>query len=266
MSDQSSNQDRPLISGQVGSWLGILAFVFVAIFAIAYAYLVFSPKTNSDVERRIAEKALRADTESKAKGLISANGVNADGTYRVSIDTAVALMAADPELANKLRSYAAPGPAAPQPVTVKPDSVKPESPKVDSAKVESIKVDEEVMKRGLAVYSRTCIACHQANGKGIAPVFPPLAESPIVNGDATLPIKFILHGLVGPVTVAGTTYNGVMSAVAGVSDQDISDVLTYVRASFGNNSGPVSVSQVKAVREANATRSTPWTTDELGLK
>jgi mono/diheme cytochrome c family protein len=87
-----------------------------------------------------------------------------------------------------------------------------------------------------------------------------------VNGDATLPIKFILHGLMGPVTVAGTTYTSMMPAVAGVSDQDISDVLTYVRANFGNNSGPVTVEQVKAVRDANASRNTPWTTAELGLK
>lgn len=252
MSDNSSNGDRPLIPGQVASWLGILAFVFVAIFAIAYAYVAFSPKTNSDAERRIAEKALRADTESKAKGLISATGLNSDGTYRVPVEAAISLIASDPDLVNKMRSYAAPGPSAPQPVVVKADA-----PKV---------ADEETMKRGLAVYSRTCVACHQPTGKGLAPVFPPLAESPIVNGDATLPIKFILHGLMGPVTVAGTTYNSMMPAVAGVNDQEISDVLTYVRASFGNNSGPVSVEQVKAVRDANASRNTPWTTAELGLK
>jgi mono/diheme cytochrome c family protein len=57
-----------------------------------------------------------------------------------------------------------------------------------------------------------------------------------------------------------------MPAVAGLNDQDISDVTTYVRASFGNNSSPVSVEQVKAVRDANASRNTPWTTAELGLK
>jgi mono/diheme cytochrome c family protein len=252
MSENSSNGDRPLISGQVASWLGILAFVFVAIFAIAYAYVAFSPKTNSDAERRIAEKALRADTESKAKGLISATALNNDGTYRVPVEVAMSLIAADPELVSKMRSYAAPGPAAPKPVSVK----------VDAPKV----ADEETLKRGLAVYSRTCIACHQPTGKGLAPVFPPLAESPIVNGDASLPIKFILHGLMGPVTVAGSTYNSMMPAVAGVTDQDISDVLTYVRANFGNNASPVTVDQVKAVREANASRNTPWTTSELGLK
>jgi len=252
MSNHSSNGNRPLIPAQVASWLGILAFVFVAIFAIAYAYVAFSPKTNSDTERRLAEKALRADTESKAKGLISDTGLNSDGTYRVPVEAAMSLIAANSDLVIKMRSYAAPGPSAPQPVTAKADV-----PKV---------ADEETMKRGLAVYSRTCIACHQPTGKGLAPVFPPLAEAPIVNGDATLPIKFILHGLMGPVTVAGTTYTSMMPPVAGLNDQEISDVLTYVRASFGNNSGSVAVEQVKAVRDANASRNTPWTTAELGLK
>ncbi|NBV78803.1 MAG: cytochrome c [Verrucomicrobia bacterium] len=122
------------------------------------------------------------------------------------------------------------------------------------------------MKRGLAVYSRTCIACHQPTGKGLAPVFPSIAATPIVNGDASLPIKFILHGLMGPITVDGVTYNSMMPPVAGVSDQDIADVLTYVRQSFGNKSNPVTVDQVKAVRAANAARTAPWNTAELGLK
>ncbi|NBV38690.1 MAG: cytochrome c [Verrucomicrobia bacterium] len=129
-----------------------------------------------------------------------------------------------------------------------------------------VKADDETMKRGLAVYSRTCIACHQANGMGLAPVFPPLANSSIAVGDATLPIKFILHGLMGPLTVGGTTYNSMMPAVAGVNDQEIADVLTYVRQSFGNQGTLVTPDQVKAVREANASRTTPWTTTELGLK
>jgi mono/diheme cytochrome c family protein len=57
-----------------------------------------------------------------------------------------------------------------------------------------------------------------------------------------------------------------MPPVAGVTDQDIADVLTYVRQSFGNKGNPVTVTQVKAIHDANAARTTPWTTAELGLK
>ena len=122
------------------------------------------------------------------------------------------------------------------------------------------------MKRGATVYARTCIACHQPTGMGLPPVFPPLAKAPIAVGNPELPIKFILQGLMGPITVGGTTFNSMMPPVPGVNDQDIADVLTYVRQSFGNKGNPVSVDQVKAVRAATAGRTAPWTTAELGLK
>ena len=122
------------------------------------------------------------------------------------------------------------------------------------------------MKRGAAVYARTCIACHQPTGLGLPPVFPPLANAPIVAGNPELPVKFILQGLMGPITVNGMTYNSMMPPVAGVSDADIADVLTYVRQSFGNQANAVTADQVKAIRAANAARTAPWTTAELGLK
>ena len=122
------------------------------------------------------------------------------------------------------------------------------------------------MKRGAAVYARTCIACHQPTGMGLPPVFPPIANAPIVVGNPELPIKFILQGLMGPITVNGTTYNSMMPPVAGVTDADVADVLTYVRQSFGNKGNPVSADQVKAVRAATAGRTAMWTTAELGLK
>jgi mono/diheme cytochrome c family protein len=249
MSEHPSNGSRALLPGQVKSWLGIVAFVLVAVAVLAFAFVAIRPATNSDRDRRTAQKALRADTESKAKALLTDAAKNADGTYRLPVADAMAVIAANPKvLADMRKSAAAPAPA----------------PASESAAF--VKADDEQMKRGLAVYSRTCIACHQPTGKGLAPVFPSIAGVPIVNGDATLPIKFILHGLMGPITVDGVTYNSMMPPVVGVSDQDISDVLTYVRQSFGNKSNPVTADQVKAVRAANAARTAPWNTAELGLK
>jgi mono/diheme cytochrome c family protein len=216
---------------------------------LAFAFVAIRPATNTDLDRRTAQKALRADTESKAKALLTDAAKNADGTYRLPVADAMAVIAANPKvLADMRKSAAAPAPA----------------PASESAAF--VKADDEQMKRGQAVYSRTCIACHQPTGKGLAPVFPSIAGVPIVNGDATLPIKFILHGLMGPITVDGVTYNSMMPPVAGVSDQEVADVLTYVRQSFGNKSNPVTADQVKAVRAANAARTAPWNTAELGLK
>ncbi|MFM9000101.1 MAG: c-type cytochrome, partial [Opitutia bacterium] len=76
----------------------------------------------------------------------------------------------------------------------------------------------------------------------------------------------ILQGLMGPITVNGMTYNSMMPPVAGVSDADIADVLTYVRQSFGNKASAVTPAQVKAVRDASGTRAAPWNTAELGIK
>jgi mono/diheme cytochrome c family protein len=249
MSEHPSNGSRALLPGQVKSWLGIVAFVLVAVAVLAFAFVAIRPATNTDLDRRTAQKALRADTESKAKALLTDAAKNADGTYRLPVADAMAVIAANPKvLADMRKSAAAPAPA----------------PASESAAF--VKADDEQMKRGQAVYSRTCIACHQPTGKGLAPVFPSIAGVPIVNGDATLPIKFILHGLMGPITVDGVTYNSMMPPVAGVSDQEVADVLTYVRQSFGNKSNPVTADQVKAVRAANAARTAPWNTAELGLK
>jgi nitrite reductase (NO-forming) len=249
MSEHPSNGSRALLPGQVKSWLGIVAFVLVAVAVLAFAFVAIRPATNTDLDRRTAQKALRADTESKAKALLTDAAKNADGTYRLPVADAMAVIAANPKvLADMRKSAAAPAPAP------------------ASGSAAFVKADDEQMKRGLAVYSRTCIACHQPTGKGLAPVFPSIAGVPIVNGDATLPIKFILHGLMGPITVDGVTYNSMMPPVAGVSDQDVADVLTYVRQSFGNKSNPVTADQVKAVRAANAARTAPWNTAELGLK
>ncbi len=115
MSD--SNNSRPVVSGQVASWLGVIAFVAVAIAVFAYAYLAFRTTDGVDANRRIAEKALRADLESKAKGKLTDSGRNADGTYHIPLDTAVALIAAKPEILAQLRqSSEGPGATAPAPV------------------------------------------------------------------------------------------------------------------------------------------------------
>lgn len=250
MSESSQPREpRPLIPAQVASWLGLVAFLAAAAVVVGYAYFATRPRTNADVERRAAQKALRAKTETEGQALLTGAGRNADGTFRVPVETAMSVIAADPKA---LASFK-PAPAAPAaaPATAAPAFVA---------------ADEATMKRGAAVYARTCLACHQPTGKGLPPVFPSIAGTPIVVGNPELPIKFILQGLMGPITVDGMTFNSMMPPVAGVSDQDIADVLTYVRQSFGNRGTIVTPAQVKAVRDATAGRTAPWNTAELGLK
>jgi len=122
--------------------------------------------------------------------------------------------------------------------------------------------DAASMERGKAVYSRTCIACHQPTGMGLPPVFPPLAGSEWVAKDASIAVRNIVNGMQGPITVKGVTYNSMMPPVAGLSDKDIADVLSYVNNSFGNSGPVVTEAEVTAIKKKYADRKTPWTAAE----
>lgn len=118
---------------------------------------------------------------------------------------------------------------------------------------------------GKAVYGRICASCHLGNGKGVpANNIPPLAGSEFAQGDPTVPIRIVLHGFRGPIVRAGANINGQMAAWQDqLSDQDIADVLTYVRSSFGNSGAAVTADEVKAVREKTASRVVPFTEADL---
>ena len=122
--------------------------------------------------------------------------------------------------------------------------------------------DAASLERGKAVYSRTCIACHQPTGMGLPPVFPPLAGSEWVAKDASIAVRNIINGMQGPVTVKGMTYNSMMPPVAGLSDKDIADVVNYVNNSWGNAGPNVTEAEVAAIKKKYADRKTPWTAAE----
>ncbi len=116
---------------------------------------------------------------------------------------------------------------------------------------------------GARVYAKVCQACHQATGAGLANVFPPLAGSDWVAGDPVVLAKIVLHGLNGPVTVSGKKYTSMMGGQASMlKDQEIADVLTYVRSAWGNKAEPVAAEVVAKVR-AEFPNHAPWTAKQL---
>lgn len=123
--------------------------------------------------------------------------------------------------------------------------------------------DPVIHKRGADIYANTCVACHGIDGQGVAGVFPPLVGSERLNRDPGIPIRIVLGGLIGPITVGGKEYNSAMPQVPGLTNQDIASVLTFVRQSFGNDAPPVSEAEVQAVRRAVRGRQEPWTAEEL---
>ncbi len=119
---------------------------------------------------------------------------------------------------------------------------------------------------GASLYQR-CATCHQMNGKGMPGAFPPLAGSEWANAkDPAVPIRVVLHGLNGSVTVAGQRFNSAMPPYGTnqpLNDSAVAAVLTYVRSSWGNASSAVTPAEVAAQRAATATRTTPWTAKDL---
>ena len=107
---------------------------------------------------------------------------------------------------------------------------------------------EARLARGKATFQGTCSTCHQAEGQGLASVFPPLAKSDFLMADKERSIHVVLTGLSGPITVNGQPYNNVMPSWAHLTDHELANVLTYVRNSFGNQGEPVTDEEVAKVR------------------
>jgi mono/diheme cytochrome c family protein len=111
---------------------------------------------------------------------------------------------------------------------------------------------------GAQIFASRCASCHQTTGAGLPGVFPPLAGSELVNGDANKVAEILLLGIEGPITVKGATFHGTMPAFGSqLSDAEIAAVASHVRASFGNKSPAVTADVVKAERAKLGNRSTP---------
>jgi mono/diheme cytochrome c family protein len=104
--------------------------------------------------------------------------------------------------------------------------------------------------RGKQVYLEQCLACHQADAGGVPGMNPPLIKTKQILGEKTALIKIVLNGMQG-VQIDGEDYHGVMAPHPDLTDQQIADVLTYVRNSFGNKASAVTAAQVKNVRATN---------------
>jgi mono/diheme cytochrome c family protein len=102
--------------------------------------------------------------------------------------------------------------------------------------------------RGQEVYGSLCVACHQADGSGVPGLNPPLTKNNWTEGPKNRLIQMVLNGSQGKVEINGETYQNLMPAMAHLTDEQIADVLTYVRNSFGNKASAVTLAEVKTVR------------------
>jgi mono/diheme cytochrome c family protein len=103
--------------------------------------------------------------------------------------------------------------------------------------------------RGKTVYLQRCMVCHQADGGGVPKLNAPLDGSSSVNStNIAKLVKYIVKGFNDRVEIDGEFYENAMPAAADLTDQQIADVLTFIRNSWTNKAGPVTTLQVKQTR------------------
>src|SRR5450631_1771069 len=106
------------------------------------------------------------------------------------------------------------------------------------------------IQRGQKIYEQTCLTCHQADAGGVPGMTPPLQKSSYVQGPSVKLIGIVLNGLNDGVEIDGESYSNPMPPFgAALKDQEIADVLTFLRNHFGNKASPITVAQVSKIRE-----------------
>lgn len=111
---------------------------------------------------------------------------------------------------------------------------------------------------GKAVFSAQCVACHQATGKGLPGVFPPLDGSEWVYGDARTLANILLHGINGKITVAGADYSGSMPSFQQLGDAELAAVASYIRSTWSNKAEALPATLFEQERKAGSARTVPF--------
>lgn len=118
--------------------------------------------------------------------------------------------------------------------------------------------------KGAKIYGERCASCHQATGKGLPGIYPPLAGSEWLQGDPSRPIRIVLNGFQGKIQRAGKEYNGVMTPWKDVlSDEDIAEVLTHARTAWGNAAEAIDPALVKEIRAKTVGKAGAYVEAEL---
>ncbi|GGH23852.1 hypothetical protein GCM10007423_06790 [Dyadobacter endophyticus] len=125
--------------------------------------------------------------------------------------------------------------------------------------------------KGEALFTSVCQTCHGADGGGVKSLAPPLNQSEWVTGSKDKLISIVLFGLTGPVKVNGHVYqtpevSGDMPGIGYDKDmpnEDIAQLLSFIRRSWRNNADKVTTEEVTKVRTKLTGREKSFTEAEL---
>ncbi len=116
--------------------------------------------------------------------------------------------------------------------------------------------EQQRFNAGQEIYRNVCQACHQPDGRGQDRIAASLIDSPLALARADVPVRILLNGKEGAI--------GLMPPVGQVfTDEQIADVLTYIRREWGQTGSPVDAAAVKTTRAETTGRQRPWTDAEL---
>ncbi|MFT9258014.1 MAG: cytochrome c [Acetobacter sp.] len=102
---------------------------------------------------------------------------------------------------------------------------------------------------GALDYLNNCAACHLTSGKGYDNTFPALAGNPVVNApDARSVVNIILSGATVPATATAPTHFTMPSFAHRLSDQEVADIVTFIRSSWGNHASGIDAATVAKLR------------------
>jgi mono/diheme cytochrome c family protein len=140
----------------------------------------------------------------------------------------------------------------------------PGGPTLSSSSQQAV-APETPIEKGKKIFGQNCASCHQASGVGQPGQYPPLVKSEWVLGSKERLAAILLKGLQGAVTVDNSTFSTmVMPAQESVlSPEKLADLMTYIRGSWGNTAGPVTVDEVNAAKTKLTSRTTAYSEAEL---
>ena len=105
-------------------------------------------------------------------------------------------------------------------------------------------ISQKTMEKGKKIYNTYCLSCHMEDAMGVPRLNPPLAGSELLLKEKTKPIRIVLRGSEELKGETDSEYTNTMMGLGTLSDQEIADVLTYARNSFGNKAPKINESDV----------------------
>ncbi len=266
----------------ISFWLGIAIFGLFAVIALIFYPLFLEPETGDPTldsgplaEKRLATKQATFDAQAELVGSYDYTDQE-KGLVRVPLDRAIAL--ALPALqASKGAKSEKVVPGSPtalkifeeqQAAKAAEEAAKPKPAEGESAAAGDAKpaepaapVDEKWLADWIAAGEKVymgkgiCFTCHQPTGQGLPPVFPPLAGSEWVTGSDERIALAILKGLSGPMMIKGALFNPpapMPPQEAMLNDEEIAQVITYIRNAWGHDAGYVTTEGAAFARQKYA--------------